>query len=119
MKLNERLSLMLVAFLAITVMAGRAMSVPRGAKNHVAPDRRSLTEATDHQPQLPPDSTIHLTDVVIDEEEIPDSLLHPRWKIQRTVPISLSRDTKKGELCVLQALEKDRACPDRIFLGQL
>ena len=89
MKLNERLSLMLVAFLAITVMAGRAMSVPRGAKNHVAPDRRSLTEATDHQPQLPPDSTIHLTDVVIDEEEIPDSLLHPRWKIQRTVPITV------------------------------
>lgn len=29
-----------------------------------------------------------IPDVVIDEEEIPDSLLHPRWKIQRTTPIT-------------------------------
>ena len=27
-------------------------------------------------------------EVEIDEEKIPDSLLHPRWKVQRTSPIT-------------------------------
>ena len=89
MKLNERLSLLFVALLAITVVAGRAMSVPRGAKSHEPQTQRSLETVSDHSPQLPPDSTIHLTDVIIDDEEIPDSLLHPRWKIQRTVPVTV------------------------------
>ncbi|MBR5653340.1 MAG: cell surface protein SprA [Prevotella sp.] len=89
MKYNERLSLLFVALLAITVVAGRAMSVPRGAKSHEPETRRSLETVSDHSPLLPPDSTIHLTDVIIDDEEIPDSLLHPRWKIQRTVPVTV------------------------------
>ena len=29
-----------------------------------------------------------MPDVVIDEEEIPDSLLHPRWPVQRTIPLT-------------------------------
>ncbi len=29
-----------------------------------------------------------LASLIIDEDSIPDSLLHPRWKIQRTVPIT-------------------------------
>ncbi len=32
--------------------------------------------------------TTDLSSLVIDEDSIPDSLLHPRWKIQRTVPIT-------------------------------
>ena len=89
MKLNERISFLLIALLAITVVAGRAMSVPRGAKSHMAQGERPFENATDHAAPAPPDSIIPLTDVIIDEEEIPDSLLHPRWKIQRTVPITI------------------------------
>ena len=39
----------------------------------------------------PPDSTKRITmpDVIIEDEDIPDSLLNPRWKIQRTVPVSI------------------------------
>ena len=33
--------------------------------------------------------------MIIDEEEIPDSLLHPRWKIQRTTPITFD-DLQQG-----------------------
>lgn len=33
--------------------------------------------------------------VVIEDEEIPDSLLHPRWKIQRTQPLTFD-DLKQG-----------------------
>lgn len=35
--------------------------------------------------------------LVIDTEDIPDSLLHPRWKIQRTIPATfedLKQDRK-------------------------
>ena len=50
-------------------------------------------------PQTPPDTAKAKApaqpDVVIDEEEIPDSLLHPRWKIQRTTPITLD-DLSQG-----------------------
>ena len=48
---------------------------------------------------LPADTTKtkkpDLPDVIIDEEEIPDSLLHPRWKIQRTTPITFD-DLQQG-----------------------
>ena len=39
----------------------------------------------------PPDSTKRITmpDVIIEDEDIPDSLLNPRWKIQRTVPVTV------------------------------
>jgi cell surface protein SprA len=41
-------------------------------------------------PQAPPDTTKKVTaqPIIEQEEEIPDSLLHPRWKIQRTQPIT-------------------------------
>ena len=48
---------------------------------------------------LPSDTTKtkkpDLPEVIIDEEEIPDSLLHPRWKIQRTTPITFD-DLQQG-----------------------
>lgn len=48
---------------------------------------------------LPADTTKtkkpDLPEVIIDEEEIPDSLLHPRWKIQRTTPITFD-DLQQG-----------------------
>ena len=48
---------------------------------------------------LPADTTKtkkpDLPEVIIDEEEIPDSLLHPRWKIQRTTPITFD-DPQQG-----------------------
>ncbi|MCR4852261.1 MAG: cell surface protein SprA [Prevotella sp.] len=42
------------------------------------------------KPELPPDTTKTVTaqPILEAEEEIPDSLLNPRWKIQRTQPIT-------------------------------
>ena len=28
----------------------------------------------------------------VEDETIPDSLLHPRWKVQKTAPIALARE---------------------------
>ena len=36
-----------------------------------------------------------MPEVIIDEEEIPDSLLHPRWPVQRTTPITFD-DLSQG-----------------------
>ena len=38
---------------------------------------------------------INMPDVIIDEEEIPDSLLHPRWPVQRTTPLTFD-DLSQG-----------------------
>jgi len=38
---------------------------------------------------------VNMLDVIIDEEEIPDSLLHPRWPVQRTTPLT-DDDLKQG-----------------------
>lgn len=54
----------------------------------------TTTEANVTQEQLP-DTTkqkpkIQIPEVIIDEEEIPDSLLHPRWPVQKTYPTVLN-----------------------------
>ena len=72
----------------IAVAAGHIMSVgyhssfnPQKSLNP-QPSTLNLLEA-------PPDTTKQkFIDVEIDEEEIPDSLLHPRWPVQRTTPIT-------------------------------
>ena len=47
-----------------------------GASSNISNARKALE---DEKPEL-----------IIDTDSIPDSLLHPRWRIQRTTPISLS-----------------------------
>ena len=50
--------------------------------------------------------TLH-SSLLIDDEEIPDSLLNPRWKIQRTQPIT-QEDLKRGaaDLMMPQNIEQ-------------
>ena len=45
----------------------------------------------------PPDTTkkVKALDVELENEDIPDSLLHPRWKVQRTTPITYN-DLQQG-----------------------
>ena len=40
-------------------------------------------------------TTVKAQPVLADDEEIPDSLLHPRWKIQRTLPVTFD-DLSQG-----------------------
>ena len=83
MPIFRRIRALLTAMLALSV-AGFAMSVPadRAAQGSLPlpPD----TLAVKHQP------------IVKAEEEIPDSLLHPRWAVKRTVPIGQSDLGKPG-----------------------
>ena len=55
----------------------------RQNRSNVSADRKNDTLAIAAQP------------VLADDDSIPDSLLHPRWQIQRTLPITLG-DLKQG-----------------------
>ena len=59
-----------------------AFAVPSMAQN-----RNATTKSDTAKTVLP--------DVIIDEEEIPDSLLHPRWPVQRTQPLTIG-DLEQG-----------------------
>ena len=49
-----------------------------------------------HPTSVNPDTTdIIFPDIVIDEEDIPDSLLHSRWPVQRTTPVTFD-DLQQG-----------------------
>ena len=55
-------------------------------------------ELTDNRLPAPKDTTkkkVQMLDVEIEEEEIPDSLLHPRWPVQKTTPVELD-DLSQG-----------------------
>ena len=59
--------------------------------------------------------------IVVEEDTIPDSLLHPRWKIQRTVPITEEDlETYSADLTfpdnIKQEVEYDDSL-DRYFIG--
>ena len=60
-------------------------------------------------------------DVVIEEDSIPDSLLHPRWKIQRTVPVTQDDlDTYPADLTLPDNIKQDvvyNDSLDRYYIG--
>ena len=62
-----------------------------------------------------------LSALVIEDDSIPDSLLHPKWKVQRTVPIT-AKDTEKrtADLSMPDNIKQDVVYNDtlnRYFLG--
>jgi len=71
--------------------AGYAMTLPQDnktgkverGKGNPAQDKKNQSGGDDKQQQVTAQPVLD-----IDDEEIPDSLLHPRWKIQRTTPIT-------------------------------
>ena len=60
-------------------------------------------------------------DVVIEEDTIPDSLLHPRWKIQRTVPVTHDDlDTYPADLTLPDNIKQEvvyNDSLDRYYIG--
>lgn len=72
---------------AFTVLTGYAMTMPQAVRQ----------QKKDNANKEKKDSlTTKLDEIlVIDTEDIPDSLLNPRWKIQRTIPATFE-DLKQG-----------------------
>lgn len=74
--------------LAISV-AGYAFDVPFLQDNRTGQNNRRQPAGDDKDKKADDKKTVDtMPQVLIEEDTIPDSLLHPRWKIQRTTPIT-------------------------------
>ncbi|MGN0069895.1 MAG: cell surface protein SprA [Prevotella sp.] len=98
MKTRQHIYTLLAMLLAIS-MAGFAFSVPRlqddprrANRNRAA--RQQATETS--TPQAKDTTTVKAQPIFEEDEEIPDSLLNPRWKIQRTLPVTLEDLDQNG-----------------------
>ncbi len=87
MNTRARTTFFTMLLVALTAMAGTI--VMPGHKQQTA------TSAITHMPADTDSLNIKAQPILADEEEIPDSLLHPRWKIQRTTPITFD-DLEQG-----------------------
>ncbi len=100
--MKKRICIILIVLLGInvlTMLGGRSVpSLLREVVMHLSMpseyessnNNQTFNALPDVNQTLPPDTNrIKMPDVEIEEEDIPDSLLNPRWKIQRTVPITI------------------------------
>ena len=108
----QRIKALILVLFAITVVAGNMMTGLHKAPSERRADTEGVAQSestsrvggaqgraatssllrVDELYPLPPDTVkkkVNMPDVIIDEEDIPDSLLNPRWKIQRTVPVTI------------------------------
>ena len=107
MKFSARIIGILIFLCAIGVMAGNALSVPQDDKT------RRNRQQNDDKDKNKNKTEVKEQPILEEEEEIPDSLLHPRWAVQRTVPITEddlqqgSADLKRPENLSQQVVYND------------
>ena len=130
MKNLKKLTIFIIALVSINVLAFNVLpqmqddrsriSVRRqrqGTKN-VLPTRENANKSGADSTKKAPSG---LSQLVIEDDSIPDSLLHPRWKVQRTVPITAD-DAKKrtADLSMPDNIKQEVVYNDtlnRYFLG--
>ncbi len=101
---QRNLFLSIITCLLVAVVASYAFAVPfrqddrtrraqrqQGVQRNGANQRQGEAQRQGGaQKNLPSKDSILTQPIIENEDTIPDSLLHPRWKIQRTMPITLS-----------------------------
>ncbi len=106
---QRNLFLSIITCLLVAVVASYAFAVPfrqddrtRRAQRQQGVQRNGVNQRQGEaqrqggaQKNLPSKDSILAQPIIENEDSIPDSLLHPRWKIQRTMPITLS-DLNQG-----------------------
>lgn len=106
---QRNLFLSIITCLLVAVVASYAFAVPfrqddrtRRAQRQQGVQRNGVNQRQGEaqrqggaQKNLPSKDSILAQPIIENEDTIPDSLLHPRWKIQRTMPITLS-DLNQG-----------------------
>ena len=106
---QRNLFLSIITCLLVAVVASYAFAVPfrqddrtrraqrqQGVQRNGANQRqREAQRQGGAQKNLPSKDSILAQPIIENEDTIPDSLLHPRWKIQRTMPITLN-DLNQG-----------------------
>ena len=106
---QRNLFLSIITCLLVAIAASYAFAVPyrqddrtRRAQRQQGVQRNGANQRQDDaqrqggaQKNLPSKDSILAQPIIENEDTIPDSLLHPRWKIQRTMPITLN-DLNQG-----------------------
>ena len=106
---QRNLFLLIITCLLVAIVASYAFAVPyrqddrtRRAQHQQGVQRNGANQRQDDaqrqggaQKNLPSKDSILAQPIIENEDTIPDSLLHPRWKIQRTMPITLN-DLNQG-----------------------
>ena len=100
---QRNLFLSIITCLLVAVVASYAFAVPfrqddrtRRAQRQQGVQRNGANQRQGGaQKNLPSKDSIVTQPIIENEDTIPDSLLHPRWKIQRTMPITLN-DLNQG-----------------------
>ena len=106
---QRNLFLSIITCLLVAVVASYAFAVPfrqddrtrraqrqQGVQRNGANQRQGEAQRQGGaQKNLPSKDSILTQPIIENEDTIPDSLLHPRWKIQRTMPITLN-DLNQG-----------------------
>ncbi len=106
---QRNLFLSIITCLLVAVVASYAFAVPfrqddrtrraqrqQGVQRNGANQRQGEAQRQGGaQKNLPTKDSILAQPIIENEDTIPDSLLHPRWKIQRTMPITLN-DLNQG-----------------------
>ena len=106
---QRNLFLSIITCLLVAIVASYAFAVPyrqddrtRRAQRQQGVQRNGTNLRQDDvqrqggaQKNLPSKDSILAQPIIENEDTIPDSLLHPRWKIQRTMPITLN-DLNQG-----------------------
>lgn len=106
---QRNLFLSIITCLLVAVVASYAFAVPfrqddrtrraqrqQGVQRNGANQRQGAAQRQGGaQKNLPSKDSILTQPIIENEDTIPDSLLHPRWKIQRTMPITLN-DLNQG-----------------------
>ena len=106
---QRNLFLSIITCLLVAIVASYAFAVPfrqddrtrraqrqQGVQRNGANQRQGEAQRQGGaQKNLPSKDSILTQPIIENEDTIPDSLLHPRWKIQRTMPITLS-DLNQG-----------------------
>lgn len=76
--------------------ASYGLALPNGQDDRTRQNnRRQAAQSNVAKADTAKRPKVAMPEVIIEEDSIPDSLLHPRWKIQRTVPITQD-DLDKG-----------------------
>ena len=100
---QRNLFLSIITCLLVAIVASYAFAVPyrqddrtRRAQRQQGVQRNGANQRQGGaQKNLPSKDSILTQPIIENEDTIPDSLLHPRWKIQRTMPITLN-DLNQG-----------------------
>ena len=88
MKISKTINIVLLSLL-VTTVAGYAFESPVFQDNITRKQSaQSNTRTDDDKKDDNKKNLPKLDEVIIEEDTIPDSLLHPRWKIQRITPVT-------------------------------